>query len=106
MVASNIAPYGMNALAMQIEGPYNGWLLESESWESLLLQDLATTLNECFHCCEMGKIHNLPFTKSNTIYQNFGDHIASDLVGPMQAYSVGGGRFCVLFKDVYSTVTV
>lgn len=53
----------------------------------------STKLNTCCHGCEMGKMHKLPLTNSNTIYQNVGECIVSDLVGPMQVDSIGGACF-------------
>ena len=50
----------------------------------MLITPGSTTLNECCHGCELGKMHKLPFIKSNTVYHNVGDCIVSDLVGPSQ----------------------
>ena len=68
----------------------------------MLITPGSTTLNECCHGCELGKMQKLPFPKSKTIYHNVGDCLVSDLVGPMQVDSVGVARFYVLFKDFYS----
>jgi hypothetical protein len=58
--------------------------------------------DECCHGCEVGKMHKLPFSNSTTKYSSVGECVVSDLVGPMQVNSVGGARYYVLFKDVYS----
>ena len=60
------------------------------------------SMDECCHGCEVGKMHKLPFSHSTTKYSSVGECVVSDLVGPMQVNSVGGARYYVLFKDVYS----
>jgi hypothetical protein len=60
------------------------------------------SMEECCHGCEVGKMHKLPFANSTTKYSTVGECVVSDLVGPMQVNSVGGARYYVLFKDVYS----
>jgi hypothetical protein len=68
----------------------------------MLITPGSPPLNECCHGCHVGKMHKQPFIKSTTIYENVGDCIVSDLVGPFQVDSVGGARYYALFKDVYS----
>ena len=68
----------------------------------MLITPGAVTFDECCHGCELGKMHKLPFSKSTTVYNSVGDCIVSDLVGPFQTPSVGGARYYVLFKDVFS----
>ena len=62
----------------------------------------STSMDECCHGCEVGKMHKLPFAKSMTRYDTVGACIVSDLVGPIHVPSVGGARYYVVFKDLYS----
>ena len=59
-------------------------------------------LNECCHGCNVGKMHKLPFTPSQSKTHRVGELIHSDLVGPMQVASPNGTRYYVLFKDDFS----
>ena len=59
-------------------------------------------LNDSCHGCELGKFHKLPFPISTTVYTAVGECIVSDSVGPFQVESVGGARYYILFKDLFS----
>lgn len=56
-------------------------------------------LNECCHGCNVGKMHKLLFTTSQSKTHRVGELIHSDLVGPMQVASPNGARYYALFKD-------
>jgi hypothetical protein len=59
-------------------------------------------LNDSCHGCELGKFHKLPFPISTTVYKAVGECIVSDSVGPFQVESVGGARYYILFKGLFS----
>lgn len=65
-----------------------------------------TTMDECCHGCDVGKMHRLPFGTSVNIPTMVGELIHSDLVGPMQVLSVGGAKYYALFKDGFSRYKV
>lgn len=52
--------------------------------------------------CVVGKIHKLPFHKSDSKSKRAGELIHCDLCGPMQVDSIGGSRYFLLLKDDYS----
>lgn len=63
--------------------------------------------NQNFFCegCILGKSHRLPFSIHNDkSYKTAapGELIHADLCGPMQAASINGSRYYLLFKDDYS----
>ena len=47
-------------------------------------------------------MHKLSFAKSMTRYGTVGACVVSELVGPIHVPSVGGARYYVVFKDLYS----
>lgn len=55
-----------------------------------------------FFCkgCQFGKSYRLPFRQKNTSRNVLPcEFIHSDVMGPMSTESLGGARFCVVFKD-------
>ena len=52
--------------------------------------------------CIIGKMHRLPFPKSDTKSERIGKLIHADLSGPMQENSLGGARYFLMMKDDYS----
>ncbi len=63
-------------------------------------------LDECCHGCNMGKMHKLPFPTSSSKPKVVGELVVSDAVCPIQEPSIGGARYYVLFKDVFSKYKV
>lgn len=57
-----------------------------------------------FRCenCILGKMHRLPFPKSNTKFIQVGKLVHANLCGPMQENFLGGARYFILLKDNYS----
>lgn len=57
-----------------------------------------------FRCedCILGKMHRLPFPKSDSKSGRVGELVHADLYGPMQENSLGGARYFLLLKDDYS----
>lgn len=57
-----------------------------------------------FRCenCIMGKMHRLPFPKSESRSKRAGELVHMDLCGPMQENSLGGARYFLQLKDDYS----
>lgn len=60
-----------------------------------------TTKPEC-ESCLVGKIHRLPFSKSEHVSTRTCELIHADTCGPMEEASVGGSRYFVILKDDYS----
>lgn len=60
--------------------------------------------NQDFRCedCILGKMHRLPFPKSESKSVRLGELVHADLCGPMQENSLGGARYLLLLKDDYS----
>lgn len=56
---------------------------------------------QCEECLE-GKIHRLPFRKSDTKSSRTCEIIHADTCGPMEVPSVGGSRYFVIIKDDFS----
>ncbi|CAD7082972.1 unnamed protein product [Hermetia illucens] len=55
-----------------------------------------------FFCesCAFGKAHRLSFKKNETNRKTKpGEYIHSDVCGPFSTESIGGTRFCIIFKD-------
>jgi transposase InsO family protein len=52
--------------------------------------------------CATWQMHKQPFSRSTYTANNVNELIFSYLVGPLQVESVGGARYYVLIKDVYS----
>ncbi len=53
------------------------------------ISNRSTTLDECCHGCEVGKMQKLPFPKSQSLFTAIGECIVYDLVGPLQEESIG-----------------
>lgn len=66
-----------------------------------LVEDVTVTRMKDFFCegCQYGKQHKLSFTTTERRKHLPGERIYCDLCGPMQTPSVGGARYCILFKD-------
>jgi hypothetical protein len=62
----------------------------------------SSKLDDCCEGCNFGKMPKRPFPKSKNKPKSVGQLIVSDVVGPMQEQSIGGARYYVLFKDVFS----
>lgn len=52
--------------------------------------------------CAVGKIHRLPFPKSNTKTDRIGEIIHADVCGPMQVKTMRCSRYFLLLKDDFS----
>jgi len=52
--------------------------------------------------CIMGKMHRLPFPKSESECKQAGELVHADLCGPMQEASMKGSRYFLLIKDDYT----
>ena len=59
-------------------------------------------LDDCCDGCNLGKMHKLPFPTSTSQPSVVGELVVSDVVGPIQEPSVGGARYYIIFKDMYS----
>ena len=59
-------------------------------------------LDDCCDGCHLGKMHKLHFSTSTSRPNTVGELVVSDIVGPIQETSVGGARYYILFKDVFS----
>lgn len=57
-----------------------------------------------FHCedCILGKIHRLPFPKSDSKFERVGELVHADLCDLMQENSLGSARYFLLLKNDYS----
>lgn len=60
-----------------------------------------TSVTKCESCLQ-GKIHRLPFGKSENVSTKTCELIHADTCGPMEVTSVGGSRYFVLMKDDFS----
>ena len=56
----------------------------------------------CCEDCIIGKMHRLPFPKSDKISERVGKLIHANLSTPMQENSLGGARYFLMMKDDYS----
>lgn len=56
----------------------------------------------CCEDCILGKMHRLPFPRSDTKSVRTGELVHADLCGPMQENSLGGARYFLLLTDDYS----
>ncbi|GBP65576.1 Retrovirus-related Pol polyprotein from transposon TNT 1-94 [Eumeta japonica] len=62
----------------------------------------AYTANLADVCCDLRKIHRLPYPVSNNVTSRVCEIIHADTCGPMEKPSIGGSRYFVVFKDEYS----
>ncbi|GBP19524.1 Retrovirus-related Pol polyprotein from transposon TNT 1-94 [Eumeta japonica] len=60
-----------------------------------------TNVPQCESCLK-GKIHRLPFMKSESVSTKTCELIHGDTCGPMEEESIGGSRYFVVLKDDYS----
>lgn len=61
-------------------------------------------VDEDFQCepCIMGKMHRLPFPRSESKTRECGELFHMDVCGPMPTVSLAGSRYFLLLKDDYS----
>jgi len=52
--------------------------------------------------CIIGKMHRLPFPKSESKCKQAGELVHADFCGLMQEASIGGSRYFLLIKDDYT----
>lgn len=60
---------------------------------------------QCVSCLE-GKMHILPFTRSEQHTKECLELVHADLCGPMEVESIGGSRYFLLIKDDFSNYRV
>lgn len=60
-----------------------------------------SSVPQCESCLK-GKIHRLPFKKSDSVTTRTCEVIHGDTCGPMEVESIGGSRYYVVLKDDYS----
>lgn len=72
--------------------------------KKILVLSKTSFQDQNFRCedCILGKMHRLPFPKSETKSVQIGELVHADLCGPMQENSLGGARYFLLLKDDYS----
>lgn len=66
--------------------------------------DINTQLSDSATCesCMKGKIHRLPYPRSENVSSRTCEIIHADTCGPMEESSIGGSRYFVVFKDDFS----
>jgi hypothetical protein len=77
-------------------------MVTGEAVTGMSISPNSKQLNEFCHGCNVGKMHKLPFTPSQSKTHRVGELIHSDLVEPMQVPSPNGAIYYVLFKEDFS----